>query len=508
MPQTDTSTPDGPMRDTAARESPMPEEADVVLIGGGIMSATLGAMIARLEPQWRIVLLERGGQVAAESTSPWNNAGTGHAGYCELNYMPDPEDPAKAAEVSRQFLLSRQWWSHLAAGGLLDPGEFIRTTPHLSIVFGRRDVEYLRRRCEVLRRDPMFEGIEFSDSPSTVAQWAPLAMAGRPGAEAVAASRHAEGTDVDFGALSRGLLRILEAGGGVLRLRHEVRGLRRGGDGRWDVSGVDAAAARRFSLRARFVFVGAGGSSLRLLQKARVPEVRGYGVLPVGAAFLRCSTPEIVQLHDAKMYGQAQDGAPALSVPHLDRRAIGGQEHLMFGPYATFSTRLLKHGRRTDLFGTLRWNNLHVLAAALGQNPGLVRFLVKQLLAGDQDKLAQLRRLYPGASWKDWEVIHEGQRAQLVVPDRRRVGKMQLWGTKLTVTEDGTMAGLLGASPGASTAVHVMVDLLQRAFPSDWERRWRGRMQAAIPGLARDQWDGGAVAEVLDRTSAALNLRP
>ena len=255
MPQTDT---------------PTPENADVVLIGGGIMSATLGAMLARLEPEWRIVLLERGEQVAAESTNPWNNAGTGHAGYCELNYMPDPEDPAKAAEVSRQFLLSRQWWSHLAASGLIDPRDFMRTTPHMSIVFGRRDVEYLRRRCEVLRRDPMFTGIEFSDSPATVSRWAPLAMAGRAGTEPVAASRHEEGTDVDFGALSRGLLRILAGAGGTVRLRHEVRGLRRGGDGKWDVSGIDAAPARRFSLRARFVFVGAGGSSLRQIGRAHV----------------------------------------------------------------------------------------------------------------------------------------------------------------------------------------------------------------------------------------------
>ncbi|GER22213.1 putative malate:quinone oxidoreductase [Zafaria cholistanensis] len=493
---------------TPTRGTPAREDADVVLVGGGIMSATLGAMLALLEPDWRIVLLERGGQVAAESTSPWNNAGTGHAGYCELNYMPDPEDPTKAAEVSRQFLLSRQWWSHLAEAGHIDPAEFIRATAHLSIVFGTRDVGYLRRRCEVLRHNPLFAGIEFSDHPATVARWAPLAMAGRSGTEAVAASRHADGTDVDFGALSRALLRVMAGTGGMVRLRHEVRGLRRDGDGRWNVSGTDAAAARRFSLRARFVFVGAGGSSLGLLQKARVPEVRGYGVLPVGAAFLRCSRPEVVQLHDAKMYGQARDGAPALSVPHLDRRSVGGQEHLMFGPYATFSTRLLKHGRRRDLFGTLRWNNVHVLAAALAQNPGLVRFLIRQLLAGDQDKLAQLRRLYPGASWKDWEVIHAGQRAQLVVPDRRRVGALQLWGTKLTVTEDGSMAGLLGASPGASTAVPIMVDLLQRAFPTQWEQGWRERMHAAVPGLARDHWDAGAVAEVLGRTSAALKLRP
>jgi malate dehydrogenase (quinone) len=471
------------------------------------MSATLGAMLALLEPDWRIVVLERGEDVAAESTSPWNNAGTGHAGYCELNYMPDPEDPSKAAEVSRQFLLSRQWWSHLASLGFLDPEGFIRSAPHMSIVFGQRDVEYLRRRCEALLGDPMFAGIEFSEDPGTISRWAPLAMAGRPESDAVAASRHEEGTDVDFGALGRNLLEIVAAKGGTVRTGYEVRRLRQRGDGAWDVGGIDDAGGT-FSLRARFVFVGAGGSALRLLQKARVPEVRGYGVLPVGAEFLRCSTPEVVQRHDAKMYGQAQDGAPAISVPHLDRRVVDGRDHLMFGPYATFSTKLLKHGRWTDLFTTLTWNNLHVLAAALLQNFGLVRFLVKQLLANDGHKLDQLKRLYPGALRKDWEVIHAGQRAQLVVPDRRRVGKMQLWGTKLTLTGDRSLAGLLGASPGASTAVPIMVDLLQRAFPSEWEQGWREQLHEAIPGLDVDHWDAAAVVQALARTSAALKLRP
>lgn len=482
-----------------------PENADVVLIGGGVMSATLGALLATLEPDWRVVVLERGEAVAAESTGPWNNAGTGHAGYCELNYMPDPEDPSKSAEVSRQFLLSRQWWSHLASLGSLDPQGFIRAVPHLSIVFGERDVEYLRRRCEALLGDPMFGGIEFSEDPGTISQWAPLAMAGRAEAGAVAASRHRDGTDVDFGALSRSLLGIVTANGGAVRTGHEVRSLRQHGDGAWDVGGV--ASAGTFALRARFVFVGAGGSALRLLQQARVPEVRGYGVLPVGAEFLRCSTPEVVQRHNAKMYGQAQDGAPAISVPHLDRRAVGGESHLMFGPYATFSTKLLKHGRWTDLLGIVTWKNSHVLAAALLQNFGLVRFLVKQLLASDGHKFEQLRRLYPGARREDWEVIRAGQRAQLVVPDRRRVGKMQLWGTKLTLTGDRSLAGLLGASPGASTALPIMVDLLQRAFPAEWERSWREKLEASVPGLAVDRWDAGAVAEALGRTSAALRLR-
>lgn len=466
------------------------DTVDVALLGGGIMSATLGAMLTVLEPRWRIVLVERASAVATESSDAWNNAGTGHAGYCELNYMPDPTDATSAGAISRQFRLSRQWWAYLVRRGLLDPAAFIHGTPHLDLVFGARDIDYLRTRFETLRSDPLFENLEFTEDPTKIAHWAPLVMEGRDPNEPVAATRHPAGTDVDFGALSRGLTRIMTDNGAQLLLRHEVRKLRQRDDGSWLVTGRDTASRSRFQLSARYVFVGAGGYALRLLQRARLPEVRGYGVLPVGAAFMRCSDPDVVARHNAKVYGQAPTGAPPMSVPHLDRRSVGGTDHLLFGPYATFSTKLLKHGRLTDFFTTLRWHNLTVLVAAVAQNLGLVRYLVTELLSSRRRKFAQLERYYPNADPNSWELIPAGQRAQLVTPDADHIGVLRS-GTELVTAADGTLSGLLGASPGASTAVPIMLDLLQRCFPERCAGQWRERLE---------EWRGE------DDTSAVLRL--
>lgn len=434
---------------------------DVLLIGGGIMSATLGAMLSTIRPQWRITMVEKASDIATESSGPWNNAGTGHSGYCELNYMPDPTDGSRATEILRQFEQSRQWWSSLIEQGLLDPTTFIHGTPHMDVVFGDRDVAYLRQRFETLSADPLFSGLEFSDDPEVIAEWAPLVMAGRTTGQPVAATRHAGGTDVDFGALTRGLTDIITSSGGTILVDHDVRTLRQEPDGTWLVSGKNMKSGNMFALRARKVFVGAGGFALRLLQRAGIPEVRGYGVLPVGAAFLRCSRTEVVSQHHAKVYGQAAIGAPPMSVPHLDKRVVGGAEYLMFGPYATFSTKLLKAGKLTDFFTTLRWHNLPVLAAAAAQSLSLVRYLITELLTPRSGKIKQLQRYYPEADPNDWELIPAGQRAQLVTPDAERIGVLQQ-GTELVVSADGTIAGLLGASPGASTAVPIMSDLLER----------------------------------------------
>jgi malate dehydrogenase (quinone) len=453
------------------------EPVDVVMIGGGIMSATLGSMLAVLEPEWRIVVLERADALAVESSHPWNNAGTGHSGWCELNYMPDPADPSKPTAIAQQFQLSRQWWSHLAERRLLDPDSFIHTVPHLTVVFGRRDVEYLRRRHQTLIQETVFAELEFSDDPATIAEWAPLLIRGRDPRHPVAATRHRAGTDIDFGALTRGLSRIITSRGGHVRLGHEVRALRQSDDGTWEVTGRNPHGD--FTVRGSRVFVGAGGQALRLLQRARLPEVRGHAVLPVGAAFLRCSDPAVVDQHAVKVYGQAEVGAPPMSVPHLDRRVVDGSAHLMFGPYASFSTKLLKHGHWTDFFATVRWHNLPVIAAALLQNVALIRYLVTQLAARPRQKFAQLRRFYPLADRDQWERIAAGQRAQLIVPHPRRIGVIQP-GTELIVSADGTIAGLLGASPGASTAVGIMLDVLQRCFPDRWHDSWRSTMSEAI----------------------------
>jgi malate dehydrogenase (quinone) len=172
-----------------------------------------------------------------------------------------------------------------------------------------------------------------------------------------------------------------------------------------------------------------------------------------------------------------------MSVPHLDKRVVDNTGYLLFGPYATFSTKLLKHGRVTDLLGTLRWRNLPVLTAAILQNLALVRYLITELVAGPRRRFAQLQRLYPEAEPEQWEFIAAGQRAQLVTPDKRRVGVLQQ-GTELVTSADGTLAGLLGASPGASTAVPIMFGHLQRCFPERWHTSWQNALTAAVPGLA------------------------
>ncbi|TDT31228.1 malate:quinone oxidoreductase [Naumannella halotolerans] len=481
------------------------EDADAVLVGGGIMSVTLGLLLARLQPDWRIVLLETRSEPATESSAAWNNAGTGHAGYCELNYMPDPEDPSKAHGVASQFMLSREWWAGLAAEGVLSPAAFIHRAPHLALVFGERNAAYLRRRWEVMRSDPLFAAMEFTTAADEIAQWAPLTMRGRH-RTVVAATRHTAGTDLDYGALTRQLAAAFAARGGELRTGHRVRGIRRLAPRRWSVTA--RTPERDVTFRTRFVFVGAGGATLPLLQTARIPEIDGFGVLPVGAAFYRCAVSEVVAEHAVKVYGQAAPGAPPMSIPHLDRRTVDGAAQLMFGPYATFSTKLLKHGRLTDAPATLRPDNASVVASAVARNLPVVGYLVRQLLASDAARFGQLQQLYPGAERRQWELIHAGQRAQIVAPDAGRGlrgGRLQFWGTRRVITADRSLAGLLGASPGASTSVAAMIELLSRCFPEHWPR-WQAELQQAIPGLGRDRWTHRQVEQSLAATDAALAL--
>lgn len=454
---------------------------DVVLIGGGIMSATLGAMMSRVEPDASIVLLERLDEIAGESSAAWNNAGTGHSGYAELNYMPDPTDGATAQDIARRFCISRKFWSSLAANDTMP--EFLTPTPHMDLVFGTRDVEYLRTRVHTLRTSPAFSDMEYTEDPETIREWAPLLMEGRTDAEPVAASRHLAGTDLDFGALTRWLAEDIAARGADVRLRHEVSHLHRRDDGLWTISGRDRAGGQRFCLTSRFVFVGAGGYSLELLQNAGLDEVRGYAVFPVGAQFFRTDNPAVVGRHTAKVYGRADIGAPPMSLPHLDLRVVDGSRSLMFGPYATFSTRLLRHGRLSDLFRTIRPRNAVVMATAGLRNLALVRYLLGQLASSKKRKFAQLLRFYPGADPADWHLMQAGQRAQLIKPDEHGRGVLT-FGTELVTSADGTIAGLLGASPGASIAPAVMVDLLTRCFP-DRKETWAPILDSLVADRSR-----------------------
>ncbi len=464
------------------------DQVDVVLIGGGIMSATLGTLLQQLEPSWTIRLYERLDDVALESSNPWNNAGTGHAALCELNYTPERKDGSiditKAVTINEQFEVSREYWHHLLAQGALTDTGFLQRTPHMTFVRGAKNVDFLRRRHETLSAHPLFKDMEFTADPAQVAAWAPLLVEGRDPAEPVAATRNAAGTDVDFGALTHQLIDSMVARGADVRLQHEVRSIRRTRDGGWRLKVKDRswnAPRRVHTVTARFVFVGAGGGALPLLQSAGIPEIQGFGGFPISGEFLRTSNPEIVARHRAKVYGKADVGAPPMSVPHLDTRVVDGNSYLMFGPYAGFSPKYLKKGKYLGLITSLRAHNLTSMLGAGIKNMDLTQYLIGELVARPETKFATLQGFYPEAQPKDWERITAGQRVQVIKRDANGKGVLQ-FGTEVVAAADGSIAGLLGASPGASTAVYAMVDLLGRCFPARAEA-WRPHLARMMPSL-------------------------
>ncbi|WP_081829807.1 malate dehydrogenase (quinone) [Paraoerskovia marina] len=470
------------------------ENVDVALVGGGIMSATLAAMLTELEPTWKIAIFEKLDDVALESSNPWNNAGTGHAALCELNYTPEMPDGTintdKAVAINEQFQASREFWHHLSAAGHLDPSQsFISRTPHMTFVRGAENVDYLRRRHAALSAHPLFSDLEFSDDPEVIRSWTPLLVEGRDPEVPVAATRAESGTDVDFGALTRGLVDHATAHTADLHLQHEVTDLSKRADGSWRLRVRDVswnASRHQRTVNARFVFVGAGGGALPLLQKSGIPEIKGYGGFPISGEFLRTSNPEIVAKHQAKVYGKADVGSPPMSVPHLDTRVVDGRSYLMFGPYAGFSPKYLKRGRMTDMVTSIKAHNLGAMIGAGLKNIPLTRYLLEQLTARPETKFSALQAFYPEAHPKDWERITAGQRVQVIKTDPDKGGTLE-FGTEVITAADGSIAGLLGASPGASTAVSAMVSVLERCFPSEFEQ-WRGSLAHMVPSLGLAPW--------------------
>lgn len=484
----------------------MTETVDVVLIGGGIMSATLGTFLHQLQPDWKIVVFERLSDVAQESSYAWNNAGTGHAALCELNYMPEAKDgsvdPAKAVSINEQFQQSRQFWTSLVERGVLDePKTFINATPHMTFVRGEKDVAYLRKRYEALKTQPLFAGIEYSEDSRVINQWAPLLMQKRRKAdEPFAATRVPAGTDVDFGALTHQLFDHLADDGVEILTNTEVRGLKRLPDQTWRVRTRRSVGRAPGEIRARFVFVGAGGWALKLLQRSGIPEIKGYGCFPIGGQWLKTSDPAIVSQHKAKVYSQASVGAPPMSVPHLDTRVVDGEASLLFGPFATFSPKFLKNGSMFDIVTQVRPHNLGSMLKVAVTNLDLVKYLVSELMKNHAKKVASLREFMPTAQDDDWELLQAGQRAQVM-----KDGKLQ-FGTEVVAGSDGSIAGLLGASPGASTAVSIMLGLLKSCFP-DRIAEWEPTLRELIPSYGQTLNDRPEAArEIVDETAEALAI--
>ena len=483
----------------------------MALIGGGIMSATLGSLLKRLQPEWDIQVYERLDDLALESSNPWNNAGTGHSALCELNYTPQRADGsidiASAVKVNEQFQVSRQFWAHLVdTGALPEPTEFINPVPHMSFVWGESNVEYLRKRFEALKDHPLFAGMEYSEDAATIRKWSPLLIPGRAKNQPIAATRIDSGTDVDFGKLTNLLTANLEADGAGRNMGVEVTNLKRQKDGLWRISARHAIGGTPIKpFTAKFVFVGGGGYALGLLQKSGIKEIRGFGGFPVSGEFLRTDKPEIVAKHMAKVYGKAAVGSPPMSVPHLDLRVIDGQGSLMFGPYAGFSPKFLKSGSILDLFASVRWHNVIPMVAAGLSNLSLVKYLVSQLAASSATKFKDLEDFYPDAKPEDWYRITAGQRVQVIKKDPKKLGVLQ-FGTEVVAAADGSIAGLLGASPGASTAVPIMLSLLEKCFPSKIEG-WTPELKKMVPSYGLQlSADPKLAKKTLAATAKSLKL--
>ena len=465
----------------------MPVVIDIALIGAGIMSATLATMLRKLDPRLTVEIFERLDTAAAESSDAWNNAGTGHSGFCELNYTPQAPDGSvdvsKALRIAEQFELSRQLWGALIDAGDVGPAStFIRTVPHLSFVWGEEDVRYLEERHRKLVASPLFEGMELTRDPARIAEWMPLVMEGEPRLDAMAATRMAGGTDVDFGALTRALIQSLSRQPGVaVHFAHEVGNIHR--DGPWAIEVRDLKTGDTRVVRARFVFIGAGGYSLKLLERTKIPECEGYGAFPVSGQWLRCQNRKVIERHHAKVYGKAEVGTPPMSVPHLDSRWIDGKKELLFGPYAGITTRFLRQGSWLDLLSSIGIGNVLPVMSAGVDNIGLTEYLVGQAMLSAEERLGLLRRYCPMARDDDWEMQVAGLRVQIIKRDSRGHGELR-FGTEVITSADGSIAALLGASPGASTAVAIMTELLPRCFPEQWRSpAWQARARQLMPSL-------------------------
>ena len=486
---------------------------DVVLIGAGIMSATLGIMLKELQPQLKIEIYERLDAVAGESSDAWNNAGTGHSAFCELNYTPQKDngkiDTSKAFKIAEQFEVSKQFWSYLVEKNYIkDPHTFINSVPHMSIVWDEH-VNYLKERFELLKDHPLFKGMIYSENKNELTNWIPLIMQGRNENQKVAVTRMELGTDMNFGELTRALFRHLESLPNVkLHLNSEVNFIeRRKTDNHWEVEIKNSKTHDKKTIETKFLFIGAGGGSLPLLEETEIPEADGYGGFPVGGQWLVCQNEAVVNQHSAKVYGKAEVGAPPMSVPHLDTRIMNGKKALLFGPYAGFSTKFLKHGSLLDLPASLQINNIYPIISAGLHNIPLTKYLIEQVSQSDEDRLEALRKFVPTAKMEDWKLQEAGQRVQIIKKDHDQGGVLE-FGTEIVSSSDGSVAALLGASPGASTSVSIMLDLLKKCFKEQVETpEWQSKLKTMIPSYGQSlASDADLCEKVRKRTTEILKL--
>lgn len=498
---------------SAVQAENSPVKTDVLLVGGGIMSASLGTWLHELQPGWKQLMVEKLDGVALESSNGWNNAGTGHSANMELNYTPERADGSidysKALEINESFMISRQFWmSQVQRGVLHDPHSFINSTPHMSFVWGDKNVEYLTKRYQALQTTTLFQGMKFSTDHQQIAQWAPLIMEGRDPQQKVAATWTPVGTDVNYGEITRQLIGSLKKDQNfTLQTSAEVTDFKRNSDNSWHVTIKDAKNGGQHEVDARYVFIGAGGGALKLLQKTGIPEADNYAGFPVGGSFLVADNPAITSKHLEKVYGQASVGAPPMSVPHLDARFLDGKRVVLFGPFATFSTKFLKNGSLFDLLSTTTTHNVMPMTHVGLDNFDLVKYLVGQVMLSDDDRFAALKEYYPDARKEDWKLIQAGQRVQIIKKDADKGGVLKL-GTEIVTDQQKTVAALLGASPGASTAAPIALNVMKQLFPEQFASpEWQQKIRSIVPSFGQKLNGNVALTQqVWDNTAATLQL--
>ena len=491
------------------------KKVDVLLIGGGIMSATLGVWLNELEPGWSMEMVERLDGVAEESSNGWNNAGTGHSALAELNYTPEDKNGnveiPKAVEINEAFQISRQFWSWQVQQGVLkNPRSFINSTPHMSFVWGDDNIKFLKKRYEALQASPLFAGMQYSEDPAQIAKWVPLMMEGRDPNQKIAATWSPLGTDMNFGEITRQFVAHLQTTPKFdLKLSSEVQDITKNADGSWRVSYKNLKDGSKTETDAKFVFIGAGGGALHLLQKSGIPEAKEYAGFPVGGSFLVTDNPTIAEQHLAKAYGKASVGAPPMSVPHLDTRVLDGKRVILFGPFATFSTKFLKEGSYLDLLTSTTTHNIWPMTKVGIREYPLVEYLAGQLMLSDDDRFKALQEYFPNAKQSDWRLWQAGQRVQIIKRDEEQGGVLKL-GTEVVSSADNTIAGLLGASPGASTAAPIMLTVLQKVFKDKVATpAWQEKLHQIVPSYGTKLNDNPeAVAKEWAYTAGILQLTP
>ncbi|MCY1048358.1 malate dehydrogenase (quinone) [Mammaliicoccus sciuri] len=485
---------------------------DVILIGAGILSTTFGSFLKNIEPDWNIKLFERLEQPAIESSNEKNNAGTGHAALCELNYTVEQEDGSidveRAKEINEQFEISKQFWSYLVKSKAIEnPQEFIRPLPHISFVMGIRNVDFLKRRYDALKSLPMFEGLTYTEDHKVLAEWMPLMMQGRNSNEPLAASKIDEGTDVNFGELTRKLVKNIEKHENAqVHFRHEVVDFKQLSNSKWEVKVRNLETGKVETHVADYIFIGAGGHAIPLLQKTKIPESRHLGGFPISGAFLVCNNPKVVSEHNAKVYGKEPPGTPPMTVPHLDRRYIQGKESLLFGPFAAIGPKFLKNGSNLDLFKSINTSNVVTMLSSGVKNLSLVKYSIQQVLQRKEDRMKELRRFVPDAKDEDWDIHIAGKRVQ-VIKDTEEHGRGFIqFGTEVVNSEDHTVIALLGESPGASTSVSVALEVIEKNFPQYMEK-WESKIKEIIPSYGESLIEDSALLKKTRKlTAEALEL--